>query len=82
MKSGRWMDVFHFVKFRKLKYVHNTIHTCSGFQWETALSSEKDDSAISHLLKVIVIIGIPVQIKTDNGPADNVSKKIKQVFCL
>ncbi|KAL6032102.1 hypothetical protein STEG23_033054 [Scotinomys teguina] len=35
------MDVFHFAEFGKLKYVHHTIDTYSGFQWATALSSEK-----------------------------------------
>ena len=43
------------------------------------MSSEKADSAITHLLEAMTIMGIPVQIKTDNGPA-YVSKKIKQFF--
>ena len=53
------MDVFHFVEFGKLKYVHHTIDTFSGFQWATALSSEKADS----LLEVMAIMDIPAQIK-------------------
>ncbi|KAL6048456.1 hypothetical protein STEG23_026502, partial [Scotinomys teguina] len=63
------MDVFHFAEFGKLKYVHHTIDTYSGFQWATALSSEKADSVITHLLEVMAIMGIPAQIKTDNAPA-------------
>ncbi|KAL6080855.1 hypothetical protein STEG23_037101 [Scotinomys teguina] len=63
------MDVFHFAEFGKLKYVHHTIDTYSGFQWATALSSEKADSVIMHLLEVMAIMGIPAQIKTDNAPA-------------
>ena len=63
------MDVFHFVEFGKLKYVHHTIDTYSGFQWETALSLEKADLVITHLLEVMTIMGIPAQIKTDNVPA-------------
>ncbi|KAL6092317.1 hypothetical protein STEG23_003249, partial [Scotinomys teguina] len=63
------VDVFHFAEFGKLKYVHHTIDTYSGFQWATALSSEKADSVITHLLEVIAIMGIPAQIKTDNAPA-------------
>ncbi|KAL6059743.1 hypothetical protein STEG23_009665, partial [Scotinomys teguina] len=47
------MDVFHFAEFGKLKYVHHTIDTYSGFQWATALSSEKADSIITHLLEVM-----------------------------
>ena len=73
------MDVFHFVEFGKLRYLHNTIDLYSGFQWATALSSEKADSVITHLLDVMAIMGIPAQIKTDNGPA-YVSKKMKQFF--
>ena len=73
------MDVFHFMEFRKLKDVHHTIDTYSGFQWATALSSEKADSVITHLLEVMAIMGIPAQIKTDNGPA-YVSKKMKRFF--
>ena len=67
--------------FGKLKYVHYTIDTYSGFQWATALSSEKADSVIMHLLEVMATIGIPAQIKTHNGPA-YVPKKMKQYFCL
>ena len=52
----------------------------SGFQWATALSSEKADLVIMHLLEVMFIVGIPAQIKTDNSPA-YVSKKVKH-FCL
>ena len=51
----------------------------SGFQWATALSSEKADSVITHLLEVMAIMGIPAQIKTDNGPS-YVSKKMKHFF--
>ena len=73
------MDVFHFMEFSKLKYVHHTIDTYSGFQWATALSSEKADSVITHLLEVMAFMGIPAQTKTDNGLA-YVSKKMKCFF--
>ena len=73
------MDVFHFVEFGKLKYVHHTIDTYSGFQWATALSLEKADSVITHLLEVMAIIGIPAPIKSDNAPT-YVSKKTKWFF--
>ena len=75
------MYVFHFMKFGKLEYVHHTIDTYSGFQWATALTSEKADSVITHLLEVIAVMGIPAQIKKDNGPA-YVSKKMKQFILL
>ena len=71
------MDVFYFAEFGKLKYVHHTIDTYAVFHWATSLSSEKADSVIINLLEVVAIMGIPAQIKTDNGPA-NVSRKMKQ----
>ena len=73
------MDVFHFAEFGKLKYVHHTIDTFSGFQWATALSSEKADSVITHLLKLMTFMDIPAQIKTDNALA-YISSKLKQFF--
>ena len=72
--------MFHFAEFGQFKYVHHIIDTYSGFRWATALSSEKADSVITHLIEVMAIMGIPAQIKTDNGPA-YVSKKMK-LFCL
>ena len=63
------MDVFHFMEFGKLKYVYHTIDTYSGFQWATALTSEKADSVITHLMEIMAIMGIPAQIKTDSGSA-------------
>ena len=67
------------MEFGKLKYVHHTIDTYSGFQWATALSSEKADLVITHLLEVMAIMGISTQIKAENGPA-YVSKKMKCFF--
>ena len=72
-------DVFHFAEFGKQKYIHHTIDMYSGFQQATALSSEKADCVITHLLEVVAIMGMPIQIKTDNAPA-YVSSKMKQFF--
>ena len=74
------MNVFHFTEFGNLKYVHHTIDTYSSFQWATALSSEKTDSVIMHLLVAMAKMGIPAQIKADNGPP-SIFKKMKQFFC-
>lgn len=73
------MNVFRFVEFRKLKYVHHTIDTYSEFQWATALSSEKTDSVITPLLEAVALTGIPVQIKIDNAPP-YVFRKMRQLF--
>ena len=59
--------------------VHHPIDTYSSFQWATALNSEKADSVITHLLEIVAIMGILVEIKTDNGPA-YVSRKMNQFF--
>lgn len=40
-----------------------------------AIGFEKADSVIIHLLEVVTIIGISVQIKTDNTPTYVFSKK-------
>ena len=71
--------MFHFVEFGKLNYVHHTIDTYSGFQWTMTLSSAKAYLVITYLLEVMSIMGMPVQIKTDNGPA-YVALKMKQYF--
>ena len=71
------VDVFHFTEFGKLKYVHHSIDTYSGFQWATALPPEKADSIITHLLEVMAIMGIPTQIKMNNVPL-YISNKMKQ----
>lgn len=73
------MDVFNFSAFGKLKYAHHTIDTYSGFQRATAFSSEKAGSVITHLLKVMAIMGISAQIQIDNAPA-YVSSKMKQLL--
>ena len=43
------------------------------------MGSEKADSAVTHLLEVMAIMGIPVQIEADNAPA-YASSKMKQFF--
>jgi hypothetical protein len=73
------MYVFHFTDFGKRKFFHNTSDTHSEFQWATAVSSEKTDSINTHLLEVIAIMGVLVQIKTENA-AIYISSKLKRFF--
>jgi hypothetical protein len=61
------MIVFHFAEFGKLQFVYHTTDTHLGFQRATALSSEKADSVITHLLKVVAVMGISVQVRL-TGP--------------
>lgn len=53
----------------KIKIYASFIDTYSRFQWASALSSKKADSKITHLLEAMVIVGIPIQIESDNALA-------------
>ena len=57
----------HISDFRKLKYVHVTFGTFSGFLVATALTGEATKYIISHCLCCFSILDAPNQIKTDNG---------------
>ena len=60
------MDVTHISDFGKIKYVHVTIDTFSGFLVATALTGEATKNVISHCLHCFSILGVPNQTKTDN----------------
>ncbi|KFQ22043.1 hypothetical protein N332_12169, partial [Mesitornis unicolor] len=70
------MDVTHISEFGRLKYVHVTIDTFSRMIWATVLPGEKAYHVCKHLLACFAILGVPEQIKTDNGPA-YMSQKFK-----
>lgn len=63
------MDVTHISEFGRLKYVHVTINTFSKMVWATALPGEKAQYVCKHLLACFAVLGVPEQLKTDNGPA-------------
>ena len=63
------MDVIYISSFGQQKCVHHTIDTCTHFQWATALHSEKADAVITHLLSCFAVMGLPIELKTDNAPA-------------
>ena len=62
------MDVTHHLEFGQLKYIHVCIDTYSGFISATLQTGEATKHVIAHLLHCFSILGIPKQIKTDNGP--------------
>lgn len=62
------MDVTHVPSFGKLKYVHVTIDTFSGFLMATLQSGEVSKHCIALCLKCFTTIGQPKSLKTDNGP--------------
>uniref|UniRef100_A0A8C3D941 Uncharacterized protein n=1 Tax=Corvus moneduloides TaxID=1196302 RepID=A0A8C3D941_CORMO len=63
------MDVTHVPSFGRLKYVHVSIDTYSHFIWATAQTGEQARHVERHLNSCIAVMGVPLIIKTDNGPA-------------
>lgn len=61
-------DVTHYPSFGKLKFVFVSVDTCSHAFWATAHAGEKTKHAVSHFLQCFATLGLPKQIKTDNGP--------------
>ncbi|KGL91814.1 hypothetical protein N301_12891, partial [Charadrius vociferus] len=72
-------DVTHIAEFGKLKYVHVSVDTWSCAVWATAQAGETSRCAQSHFRQAFAVLGIPKQIKTDNGPACT-SKSTAQSF--
>jgi len=70
------MDVTHIPESGRLKYVHVTTDTFSRMIWVTALPGEKAQHVCKHLLACFVVLGVPEEIKTDNGPT-YVSQKLR-----
>ncbi|PKU39006.1 endogenous retrovirus group k member 18 pol [Limosa lapponica baueri] len=62
-------DVTHFGEFGRLKYVHVTVDTFSNYIFATTHTGEKSQDVRRHWLAALAAMGIPENIKTDNGPA-------------
>ncbi|RMB93717.1 hypothetical protein DUI87_29948 [Hirundo rustica rustica] len=62
-------DVTHFPEFGRQKYIHVSIDTFSGAVFASAHTGEKAGDAIKHLIHAFSFLGIPKELKTDNGPA-------------
>ncbi|KAF1555654.1 Endogenous retrovirus group K member 19 Pol protein, partial [Eudyptes schlegeli] len=61
-------DVTHIGEFGKQKYVHVSIDTFSGALWAAAEAGEKSKDILWHWKGAFAVLGVPHQIKTDNGP--------------
>ncbi|KFW75465.1 hypothetical protein N305_08737, partial [Manacus vitellinus] len=72
-------DVTHIPEFGKLKYVHVSIDTFSKMIVATAHSGEKSRDVKRHFLSAFARMGVPKQIKMDNGPS-YVSADTKKFF--
>lgn len=62
------MDVTHFSAFNKLKYIHVSIDTFSGFICASLHAGEATKHVIDHVLHCLTIAPKPKILKTDNGP--------------
>ncbi|RMC20288.1 hypothetical protein DUI87_01135 [Hirundo rustica rustica] len=62
-------DVTHFPQFGRQKYVHVSVDTFSGAVFASAHTGEKAGDAIKHLIHAFSFLGVPKELKTDNGPA-------------
>lgn len=72
-------DVTHFAEFDRLKFVHCSIDTFSGMLFASCHVGEKARDVQKHLMRAFATLGVPSQIKTDNGPA-YVSKTLTTFF--
>lgn len=73
------MDVTHYPPFGKLKYIHVSIDTCSGFLCASLQTGEATKNVITHVLSCLAYLPQPKILKTDNGPG-YASSSFKQ-FC-
>ncbi|NWI33585.1 POK11 protein, partial [Sula dactylatra] len=61
-------DVTHLPEFGRQKYVHVSIDTYSAAIRATAETGEKSHDITRHWHGAFAALGVPCQIKTDNGP--------------
>ena len=73
------MDVTLYTHFGKLKYIHVSVDTISGFICASLKTGEATKHVISHVLSCLVAVPKPKILKTDNGPG-YASASFKQ-FC-
>lgn len=59
----------HVPRIGRMKYVHVSTDTFSGAVYASAHAGQKGEYVIKHLLQTFSVLGIPKEIKPDNGPA-------------
>ncbi|NXH47707.1 PO113 protein, partial [Dicaeum eximium] len=72
-------DITHYAPFGRLKYIHVSVDTFSHAIFASVHAGEKTKYLKKHLMQAFAALGIPKQIKSDNGPAFS-SKAFKE-FC-
>ncbi|NXE79298.1 POK25 protein, partial [Cochlearius cochlearius] len=70
-------DVTHYSEFGKQKYVRVTVDTYSAAVVASAHTGETSRDVIRHWQRAFSVLGIPLEVKTDNGPAYS-SKVVSQ----
>ncbi|KFO62529.1 hypothetical protein N302_07226, partial [Corvus brachyrhynchos] len=63
------MNVTHFSEFGRLKYIHSSINTFSGTLFASCHTGEAAKDVRRHFASAFAVLGIPLQVKTDNGSA-------------
>ncbi|XP_014750856.1 PREDICTED: endogenous retrovirus group K member 25 Pol protein-like [Sturnus vulgaris] len=63
------IDVTHVPQFGRLKYVHVSVDTFSGAVFASAHTGEKAKDVQKRLVQAFSVLGIPKELKSDNGPA-------------
>lgn len=78
---NEWWQIYaiHFLYFGRLKYVHVTFDTYSGFIHASPHSGEASHDVITHTLQCMAAMRKPQIIKIDNGPSYSGTKF--QQFC-
>ncbi|RMC16747.1 hypothetical protein DUI87_06341 [Hirundo rustica rustica] len=72
-------DVKHVPSFGRQKYIHMSVDTFSGAVFTSAHADESICFIKRHFLLAFATLGIPQNIKTDNGPTYS-SKQLKAFF--
>ncbi|NXM61281.1 PO113 protein, partial [Illadopsis cleaveri] len=72
-------DVTHYQAFGCQKYIHVSVDTFSGAIFASAHAGENATFVKRHFYLAFASLGVPKQIKTDNGPAYT-SKHLRSFF--
>ncbi|KFP67310.1 hypothetical protein N322_01734, partial [Cariama cristata] len=61
-------DVTERSSLGRLRFIHVSVDTYSGLLWATLHTSTRAKDAHKHWLTCFAVMGVPQEIKTDNGP--------------
>ncbi|NXY38947.1 POK25 protein, partial [Pomatorhinus ruficollis] len=61
-------DITKYPSFGKLKNIHVSVDTFSGAVFASLHTGETAQHACRHFLQAFASLGVPQEVKTDNGP--------------